>query len=357
MDFVVLDTCIVVNCALINAPDADPELLVKIVGQMRKKGVGLLLPEVVELEYGRKIPEELARVREQTKSFRDVIKTRGLPRSDAKKLQELLDRLDADRASAAERASAFFDQVAGDENLTTRIPLTGEIVAEAVRYSLGGLRPSKSKDLGRGLIDPDSLIVASIAGFAREASPESAELSISICSDNHRDFAEWDESSQQHKLADEIEAAIPCPVRFYKNPRDLIERELQLDVEKDEALSEVLDDYEEVERRPQLPLGGLAGYLTYLQDAQKAAIESLASQATGAKKGIEAFNRQLANTARFAQILGLSEQLNPDPHSGLAGLGLGGFAAVGPREPERGEGRSGQEESKGEPEEEEEDDS
>lgn len=241
MYYVVLDTCVLVNCTLMNAVDADPKLLVTISNRMREKGLRVLLPAVIEQEYSRKVPEELALIKQQTKKFRKAITTEVLPSPDVSALHQTLDQLDSARDLAATRAQEYFSQLAADDDLTVCVPLSGDILAEATTYVLAGRKPAKQAS--RGLLDPDCLIVASIASFARSQNL-SPEDTILICSDNHSDFGVWSEDADRHTIAADIAAAIPCSVRYYKSPRTLVEEELQLDVQADQPLAQALDKYE-----------------------------------------------------------------------------------------------------------------
>jgi len=241
--YILLDTCVLVNCTLVNAADADPELLVTLVDRMRDQGAKLLLPDVVKFEYARKVPEELALIRQQTRKFRDNVTTSVLPAPDVSKIHATLDKLDSDRDAAAKRAQGYFLQVASDLDVTVSIALDGDALAEAVGYVLAGQKPSSGP--GRGLLDPDSLIVASVARFARAHRLSDADTLL-ICSDNHKDFARWDPDGETHVLADSIAEAIPCAVRYYKSPRLLLEQELEIVVEADQTLSNALDDYDQL---------------------------------------------------------------------------------------------------------------
>ena len=241
MGYVVLDTCVLVNCTLMNAEGADPELLVTICNSMRKKGLRLLLPEVVELEYYRKVPELLDNIRQQIKKFRAEITTQVLPGPDVSALHQTLNQLESARESAAARAQEHFSKLAADDGLTVRAPLTGDILAEATAYALAGRKPSKKALQGR--VDSDSLIVASLAAFSRSEN-FSAEETILLCSDNHSDFATWSKEAQRHVVHADIAKAIPCPVRYFKSPRTLVEEELQLNVQADPKLAQALDSYD-----------------------------------------------------------------------------------------------------------------
>jgi len=241
--YILLDTSVLVNCTLVNAADADPELLVALVDRMRDQGVKLLLPDVIRFEYARKVPEELALISQQTKRFRDSVTTSDLPGPDVSRIHETLDKLDSDRVAAAKRAQAYVLQVAADPEITVSIALDGDALAEAVGYVLAGQKPSSGR--GVGLLDPDSLIVASVARFVR-AHGLSDDDTLLVCSDNHKDFARWDPDEKTHVIADSIAAAIPCELRYYKSPRLLLEQELEIVVEADQPLSDALDDYDQL---------------------------------------------------------------------------------------------------------------
>jgi hypothetical protein len=241
VNYVLLDTCVLANCALLNAVDVGPELLVTISNRMRERGLRLLLPAVVELEYSRKVPEELALLNQQTRRFRKAITTEVLAAPDVSALHQTLDQLDSARASAAARAQEHFSQLADDDSLTLRVPLSGDIISEATTYVLAGRKPAKNAV--RGLLDPDCLIVASIACFARSQSL-SPEDTIIICSDNHADFGIWRKDAERHVVVPDIAAVIPCSVRYYSSPRTLVEEELQLDVQTEGPLAQAVEEYE-----------------------------------------------------------------------------------------------------------------
>jgi hypothetical protein len=243
LDYVVLDTCVLVNCSLVNAVGADPELLVTIFDKMRGKGVLLLLPEVIESEFIRKVPEELALIRAQSKKFRQAISTEVLPAPDVAELHAALDRMDSERQAAAARAQEYFASAADDPSLTKRVPLSGDIVAGGVSRVLSGRKPSRTGALG--LLDPDSLIVASITLFARE-NGLSEEDTILLCSNNHKDFGTWSDEDDRHVIAKDIADSMPCGIRYYKSPRALVEEELKIVVEADPPLAAALDNYDQL---------------------------------------------------------------------------------------------------------------
>ena len=243
MKYVMLDTSVLINCTLLNAADSDPELLVALFDRMRDQGAKLLVPEVVKLEYARKAGEELEFIKGQTKKFRGSVKSAGLPSTDVSRIHETLDKIDADRDKAARRAQSYFLQVAADPDISVPIPLDGNMVAEAIGYVLAGSKPSSGP--GRGLLNPDSLIVASVARFAR-LNGLTDDDTILVCSSNHNDFAQYDANSKTHLLADSISDAICCNTCYYHTPRFLLEQEFEIVVEDNEALRDALADYDEL---------------------------------------------------------------------------------------------------------------
>jgi len=279
--YVLLDTCVLLNCTLVNAVDRDPELLVTVFDKMREADVCLLLPQVVEAEFERKIPEELQLIRSQTKKFRAAISTEVLPSPDVEELHSTLDRLDRDREASVARAKAYFDAAAEDASLTAKIPLTGEIVATAVGYALAGKKPSRSGT--PGVIDSDSLIVASLVSYA-EANGLSGDDQILLCSDNHKDFGRWDEDAKRHVLEPDISGLFTCDVRYYKSPRELLEGELAVVVEADPPLAAALDDYDKLSHTMASVSAsafteGLANIRQYISEINKDALTSLRESA------------------------------------------------------------------------------
>ena len=241
MKYVLLDTCILINCTLMNATDADPELLKALVERMREQGVKLLIPEVVQFEYERKVNEESTKLQQQTKKFRESVTTSVLPSPDVSRIHETLDKIDSDRNKAVKRAQEYFAQVMSDPEITVSIPLDGDTVAEAIGYVLAGKKPSGGPNK-KGLLDSDSLIVASLARFALRNRLIDSDTII-ICSDNHTDFAHWDEGNKTHVLVDPIEALFSCEVHYYKSPKLLLEQGLSVAVEDDAPLMKALEDY------------------------------------------------------------------------------------------------------------------
>jgi hypothetical protein len=226
-----------------NITDADPELLVALVDRTRAVDAKLLLPDVVKLEYARKVPEELSAIREQTKTFRKSVTTSVLPGPDVSRIHSVLDKLDSDRDAAATRAQEYLEQLSSDHDVTIPIALNSAVIAEAVKYVLAGDMPSRGPS--ESLLDPDSLIVASAVLFARSQGLTRADTLL-ICSNNHKDFAQWDPDQEMHILAETIAARIPCPARYYKSLRPLLEKELETDIQADKSLSDALDAYDQL---------------------------------------------------------------------------------------------------------------
>jgi hypothetical protein len=253
-----LDTCVLVSCTLLNLEGADPDLLATMSDRIREKGLQLLLPAVVEMEYSRKAPEELDRIKQQTDKFREEVTTQLLPATDVSALHHAIDQLASARAAAAKRGQEYVSRLAADAALTVRVPLTGEILSDAVTCVLAGRKPFKAKrQADWGLLDPDCLIIASIASFARSRGL-TREDAILICSDNHRDFGAWNGQTKRYDIASDIEEAIPCSVRYYKSPRALLEEELDLAVQEDRHLAQALDNYDGVAKMMASVTSGIA---------------------------------------------------------------------------------------------------
>lgn len=60
MKYVFLDTCVIVDCALTRKEKSSPKLLERLMGRLRENGVKLILPEVVQLELEKVLPQTMS---------------------------------------------------------------------------------------------------------------------------------------------------------------------------------------------------------------------------------------------------------------------------------------------------------
>ena len=59
MKYVFLDTCVIVDCAFTRKEKTSPKLLERLLEQLDDNGVKLLLPEVVQLELEKVLPQTM----------------------------------------------------------------------------------------------------------------------------------------------------------------------------------------------------------------------------------------------------------------------------------------------------------
>lgn len=60
MKYVFLDTCVIVDCAFTRKEKSNPKLLERLMERLRENDVKLLLPEVVQLELEKVLPQTMS---------------------------------------------------------------------------------------------------------------------------------------------------------------------------------------------------------------------------------------------------------------------------------------------------------
>jgi len=249
---VFLDTNIYVACALANKEGAHPELLQSLMSSLASADAVLLLPDVVLGECGRVLQRELEKHVQQLEGLKKTVNQSLVDSEDRRALERTLERIVNERRSAATTASEFVTALTLDLRVA-RIPLTPEALVRAVDSAVKGEAPSararrSSIDDGtgaRGLLEVDCLIVASLADHIGRMT--AGECRLLFCSDNHRDFALWDEQQKRHVLHPDVAARLGCEASYYRRLDHLLTHGLgaaALDAAAVEDLNSVLASIE-----------------------------------------------------------------------------------------------------------------
>ena len=225
--WVFLDTNVYVACALANKEGARPELLLSLQAALATADALLLLPEVVLGEYGRVQERELEKHIQQLEGLKKTAHQSLVESEDRRSLERTLGRIVSERLSASRQASEFVAALALEPRVT-RIPLTPAALVRAVDASVKGKAPSARAKNGpiddgtgaRGLLEVDCLIVASLADHIERV--DAGECRLLFCSDNHRDFAAWDEAEKRHVMHPGVVAQLGCEVSYYRSLAELL---------------------------------------------------------------------------------------------------------------------------------------
>ncbi len=237
--YVFVDTNILVFCSMGTRAKHEPLLLKTLFDALESTGAVLLLPDVVELEYLNLMRTRGELYRKASENARTEALKNLSAETDKQKVAAVFAQINDDRAAAMKEAGEHFEALAGSKH-TVRIASTGDMVARALTYSIGGRAPSKGKtareraDLTPSepgyTVEPDCLIVAALAAQLSSADPKPRLI---FCTDNIKDFAQTDQETGEHSLHPEVAAEMPCEVSFFRTLPELLEHGLV-----GEALSE-----------------------------------------------------------------------------------------------------------------------
>lgn len=232
MKYVFLDTCVIVDCAFTRKEKSSPKLLERLMERLRDNGVKLLLPEVVQLELEKVLPQTMSAAAESfgavKKSVQEVAENSLLSHSAKTKLLDAVKDARAELNSDVKDALDLINLVSNEPDRCIVLPLLQEDLIVATKMAIKGDKPSKSK-AEWGLVQEDCLIVAALERFM--SNEPGAE--VAICSSNTDDFAAKASDGKGYTLHEQIASRLGgC--RFYSNPVDLMTDETFMSKENEE---------------------------------------------------------------------------------------------------------------------------
>lgn len=183
-------------------------------------GVKLILPEVVQLELEKVLPQTMSVAVESfgavKKSVQEIAENSLLSHSAKTKLLDAVKSARAELNSDVKDALDLINHISNESDRCVVLPLIQEDIIVATKMAIKGNKPSKSK-AAWGLVQEDCLIVAALERFM--SNEPGAE--VAICSSNTDDFAMKTSDGKDYTLHEQIASRlIGC--RFYSNPVDLM---------------------------------------------------------------------------------------------------------------------------------------
>lgn len=220
MKYVFLDTCVIVDCAFTRKEKSSPKFLERLMERLGDNGVKLILPEVVQLELEKVLPQTMSVAVESfgavKKSVQEVAENSLLSHSAKTKLLDAVKAARAELNSDVKDALDLINHISNESDRCVVLPLIQEDIIVATKMAIKGNKPSKSK-AAWGLVQEDCLIVAALEHFM--SNEPGAE--VAICSSNTDDFAMKTSDGKDYTLHEQIASRlIGC--RFYSNPVDLM---------------------------------------------------------------------------------------------------------------------------------------
>lgn len=220
MKYVFLDTCVIVDCAFARKEKSSPKLLERLIGRLWDNGVILLLPEVVQLELEKVLPQTMSAAVKSfgtvKKNVQEVAENSLLSHSAEKKLLDAVKSARAELDSDVKDALDLINLISNESDKCIVLPLVQEDLIAATKMAIKGVKPSKSK-AEWGLVQEDCLIIAALDRFMKDR----PDAEIAICSSNTADFAKKASDREGFALHEQIASRLgDC--RFYSNPVDLM---------------------------------------------------------------------------------------------------------------------------------------
>lgn len=220
MKYVFIDTCAIVDCAFARKEKSSPKLLELLIGWLGNNHVKLILPEVVQLELEKVLPQTMSAVVKSfgtvKKNVQEVAENSLLSHSAEKKLLDAVKSARAELDSDVKDALDLINLISNESDKCIVLPLAQEDLIAATKMAIKGDKPSKPK-AEWGLVQEDCLIVAALERFMND-NPGSE---MAICSSNTADFATKTSDGKGYALHEQIASRLgDC--RFYSNPVDLM---------------------------------------------------------------------------------------------------------------------------------------
>ena len=238
MKHIFIDTNNFLSCAFMYEKGQDPSTIAKYENLLMRDRATLILPEIVEIEFFRKIDSTLMLIKEKVEDFKKIIK-KDFP--DYLKLakedfMELTQKLYSDRVSSSTFAKEKIPPLFENRNVK-RIPLTSEIIVSAYKRALAGKKPYKYRpcpECGElnNLVDNDCIIFESILSKIKEL----GNVELIFCSANTKDFAEFNEKTKAHELHPELLKEMPkeISIKYYRSMGEALKSEFKTSINKTE---------------------------------------------------------------------------------------------------------------------------
>ncbi len=254
MKFVVIDTDIYLNCALINEPGHDSQVLSQLEMALKTHEAILLLPEVIELEFLNRQKQALERMRERVNTAKQSIKDINFlsnlskDRGELPEIKELLRTAD-EVVETRQQNLAEVSHLLGDmfsSPIVKRLSLTPDIMVRGYKRALARRRPASAAS-AQSQLDADCMIIETLLGFfehhyfehnhSKEKS--SAPNILLFCSANKEHFAYSDDNGKGYVIHPDISldfTKYDVCVIYYSSLVELINQEFTGAIDEEEAL-------------------------------------------------------------------------------------------------------------------------
>ena len=239
MKYIFVDTNNFIACALMTEPKHSPDTIEKLRKLLNSNKIKLLLPEVVEIEFFRKVDEELFKLENSIKKFSKII-NEEFPtylKSEKTNFLRSVNRIIKKRRESSDNAKEYIKSLFEEKN-SIKIAITPEISINAYKRVLAGKKTYKFEQCSecdelKNKFDNDCLIFESLLSEIKKL----GKIEIIFCSGNIKDFAFFNESKKKHILHPDLETSLPkgTSVKYYRNLVNALNSEFKTKIQKVES--------------------------------------------------------------------------------------------------------------------------
>jgi hypothetical protein len=231
MKYIFIDTNNYISCALMLKEKHCPETIDELSEVLSSKKVILLLPEIVEIEFFRKIDLIYREIENAVNELVKILKEKfpsylNKDKGDfIRSAEDILKNRKAAKTRAISKIKSLFEN-----SYVIRIPLNSEIFINAFRRASAGKKPYKGKERNN-IIDNDCIIFESINFKLREFKEKTHLI---FCSDNTEDFAENNVKMKSPQLSKDLIDDLPngTSIIYYRHFANAIKVEFSANIPK-----------------------------------------------------------------------------------------------------------------------------
>ncbi len=221
--YILVDTNIYLFCSLFSEEKEDDELLKSVLAILDSGEAKIILPEIIELEYKRKVRLELRRIKDSLDAAKTVIGEKVSSSQIKKEIKLSIDKASTDRESKIEETEKTVEKIFRHKN-TIFLKLDTATFLDAYKRGIMGLKPYKHE--GDFMVQPDCIVVEATKSFLAGQS----DYELLICGADITDYATADKGGV--KLHPDIDREFN-KVRYYTKLHKLLQKEFGADISEE----------------------------------------------------------------------------------------------------------------------------
>lgn len=196
--YLCIDTNIFIQCCLLEQEGDDIGALNKLSDLLNQGTIQLLLPEVVEIEFFRRLADKTVVMQRQIDKLKEIV---GKDQELDKKfkndilghLTKVMDIRLENKLNVEEKIRKIFSH---ENTIKEGLKITPDLIVDAFKYHLSGMKPYKKTSANQQVLQADCLIVKSLNKFLQGRS----DFKLYLCSLNDQDFADESSVSKEVKI-------------------------------------------------------------------------------------------------------------------------------------------------------------